>query len=134
MHTLQKLIKTTGNGILAFVSGHVKNNKTPMPHKHEWEFQYSIGAYWDASSYEVMKCKTCGSEGRKWRGKTKATKRTELCLSLPHEHDWCFEYHGGRKAGADKNTPMSEVVSCECGKWAVRHYGEKEYNLLADTK
>ena len=104
--------------------------KHVKPHKHDWERQNSIGAYYDANKYDIMKCKTCGSEGKRWRGQTQATKRTELCLSLPHEHDWCFEYFGGRKHDEDKNTPLSEVVSCECGQWAVKHYGETEYNLL----
>lgn len=105
--------------------------RKPRPHKHSWKFITSIGAYWDAGSYDLMECMTCGSQGKRWRGVTKATKRSDLCKSLPHEHEWCFEYYGGRKEGASQDTPMSEICSCECGLMSVRHFGEKEYTILS---
>lgn len=102
----------------------------PKPHKHNWIKTGSVGAYWDSGHYVTVRCTTCDSTGIRWRGQTKATKRSELCKSLPHEHEWIFEYAGGRKADATKDTPMSHVHSCECGLWAVQHYGETEKIII----
>ena len=131
MNTLQKLIKTTGNGILALVSGHVKNKKA-VAHKHKWK-----ATRIDAYGGQRYVCETCQSEGVKHSHHNfdmKVLTWSDKAKQLPHEHEWCFEYNGGRKAGADKSTLMSKVCSCECGKWAVKHYGETEYQLLADVR
>jgi hypothetical protein len=42
-----------------------------------------------------------------------------------HIHQWKLEYRTG-----SAKTGKSEVVSCECGQMAVRHYGQSEYILL----
>lgn len=50
-----------------------------------------------------------------------------------YEFLWSIKFKCGRKFDSDKSTPMSKVVSCECGKWAVKHFGEEHYNILRDT-
>lgn len=42
-----------------------------------------------------------------------------------HVHQWRLEYRTGNVWDG-----KSDVCSCECGQWAVRHYGKAEYHLL----
>lgn len=46
----------------------------------------------------------------------------------PHEHQWRLEYRTG-----NANEGKSDVCSCACGTWAVRHYG-KDYEILPPVK
>lgn len=46
-----------------------------------------------------------------------------------HVHTWRTEYRTGKSING-----KSTVVSCECGQWAVHHYGTKEYVLLDPIK
>lgn len=46
-----------------------------------------------------------------------------------HIHEWRLEYRTG--------TPIegkSEVCSCECGIWSVRHYGKAERHIINHGK
>lgn len=42
-----------------------------------------------------------------------------------HTHIWKLQYRTGNPEDG-----KSEVCRCECGQWAVRHYGKAEYHLL----
>lgn len=42
-----------------------------------------------------------------------------------HEHDWEFQYSTGNPTQG-----KSQVSKCACGQWGVRHYGQKEINLI----
>jgi hypothetical protein len=42
-----------------------------------------------------------------------------------HLHKWELQYRTGNATGG-----KSEVCKCQCGQWAVRHYGQAEYNLI----
>lgn len=44
-----------------------------------------------------------------------------------HKHDWKYQYSTG-----NANDGKSQVSKCECGKWAVRHYGKSEMTILKD--
>jgi len=118
------LIKSIKEKILS-----VQFSKNKKPHKHKWK-----PTRMDAYGGQRYICKTCGSEGVKnprYHGDDiKVLVWSEKAQQLPHEHQWCFEYRGGRKKGASEDTPMSAFYSCECGQWAVRHFGEDEYQLL----
>lgn len=46
----------------------------------------------------------------------------------PHQHSWEFQYFTG-----NPNKGQSDVNKCECGKWAVRHYGKSEFIILKDN-
>lgn len=47
-----------------------------------------------------------------------------------HKHEWKHWVYAGRKKGAPKSTPMSQVVKCNCGQFAVKHHGETNYTLI----
>lgn len=125
MNKLQKL----SSEILSFFSA--KQNKT-LTHTHKWK-----PTYIDIHGGQRYVCETCQSEGVKHSHHNfdmKVLIWSEKAKQLPHKHEWCFEYNAGRKLGAEKSTPMSKVCSCECGKWAVKHYGETEYQIMKDIK
>lgn len=42
-----------------------------------------------------------------------------------HKHSWEFQYQTGNMYDG-----KSTVYKCECGQWAVRHFGQSEYNLI----
>lgn len=42
-----------------------------------------------------------------------------------HQHEWKLQYRTGNAFDG-----KSEVCKCDCGQWAVRHYGQREYILL----
>jgi hypothetical protein len=42
-----------------------------------------------------------------------------------HKHKWILQYRTGNPLDG-----KSDVCKCECGQWAVRHYGKAEYHLL----
>jgi hypothetical protein len=44
-----------------------------------------------------------------------------------HKHDWKYQYNTGNAYDG-----KSQVSKCDCGKWAVRHYGQSEMIILAD--
>ncbi len=98
------------------------------PHKHKWKYVRT-----DSLGGKIHICETCESEGALHsyhRGDMKILKWSDKAKSLPHEHEWCYEDRMGRKADAPENTPLSTLVSCGCGQWAVLHFGESEYTLL----
>jgi len=41
-----------------------------------------------------------------------------------HQHDFKIRYRTGNPENG-----QSDVCKCECGQWAVRHYG-KDYKLI----
>jgi len=45
-----------------------------------------------------------------------------------HQHDWKFQYSTGNPTQG-----KSQVCKCDCGRWAVRHYGDSEYTLLKES-
>lgn len=96
-------------------------------HKHNW-----VKTFIDAHGGQRYECSTCKSEGVEHshhRYYMKVIKRSEIAKLLPHQHEWCFEYTAGREVGASSSTPMSEIYSCECGQFAVKHH-KKDYQLL----
>lgn len=128
-HWLHKLLAWLAGADQVYCLLPHKKDKPKPPHKHTWKVLRTIGfGTWE--SYDVVECITCESKGRSQNGKIKVTERSEKAKHLPHECDWVFECRAGRPAGADKNTPMSEIYSCECGKSAVRHYGQVEMIIL----
>lgn len=42
-----------------------------------------------------------------------------------HRHDWKYQYSTG-----NANDGKSQVSKCDCGKWAVRHFGQAEIIIL----
>jgi hypothetical protein len=45
-----------------------------------------------------------------------------------HKHEWKYQY-----STSDPIDGKSQVSKCNCGKWAVRHYGQAEMIILADV-
>lgn len=118
-----------------FLKGISRSPIQNKPHIHEWiEKGRKIMPQFGYREFDLMECKTCFSKGVYWKGKVKVFERSEVCINLLHEHDWVFEYWSGLKHDKNGGWHRSEVASCECGKWAVRHYGNVENIILKDAK
>lgn len=51
--------------------------------------------------------------------------KEQLKENKTHEHIWKLEYRTGNPEDG-----KSEVCSCECGQWSVRHYGQADRVML----
>lgn len=107
--------------------------KAPVPqyptrHFHEWVFKYKTGSYWTQQD-EYYEC-ACGAESC-IRNNTRYFNPEKRGIHAidpeTHRHDWHFRYRTGNAMNG-----QSTVYECECGKFAVQHYGSAEYVLLKD--